>query len=263
MATTDWSGVHPQAIVDPSAKLADGVTVGPWSYIGPNVEIGEGTEIMSHVVVKGPTVIGRNNRIFQFSSIGEECQDKKYAGEPTTLVIGDDNVIRENCTIHRGTVQDQGETLIGSGNLLMAYVHVAHDCVVGDNVILANCATLAGHVTVGDWAILGGGTMVHQFCKIGPHSMSAGGSIVLKDIPAYVMASGQSAEPFGMNVEGLKRRGFSKDALLALRRAYKVVYRQGLTTEQAIENLEADFADIPEVKPLIESLRGTHRGIIR
>lgn len=263
MATTDWSGVHPQAIVDPSAKLADGVTVGPWSYIGPNVEIGEGTEIMSHVVVKGPTVIGRNNRIFQFSSIGEECQDKKYAGEPTTLVIGDDNVIRENCTIHRGTVQDQGETRIGSGNLLMAYVHVAHDCVVGDNVILANCATLAGHVTVGDWAILGGGTMVHQFCKIGPHSMSAGGSIVLKDIPAYVMASGQSAEPFGMNVEGLKRRGFSKDALLALRRAYKVVYRQGLTTEQAIENLEADFADIPEVKPLIESLRGTHRGIIR
>ncbi|SDX07453.1 acyl-ACP--UDP-N-acetylglucosamine O-acyltransferase [Marinobacter mobilis] len=263
MATTDWSGVHPQAIVDPSAKLADGVTVGPWSYIGPDVEIGEGTEIMSHVVVKGPTVIGRNNRIFQFSSIGEECQDKKYAGEPTTLVIGDDNVIRENCTIHRGTVQDQGETRIGSGNLLMAYVHVAHDCVVGDNVILANCATLAGHVTVGDWAILGGGTMVHQFCKIGPHSMSAGGSIVLKDIPAYVMASGQSAEPFGMNVEGLKRRGFSKDALLALRRAYKVIYRQGLTTEQAIETLEAEFADIPEVKPLIESLRGTHRGIIR
>lgn len=263
MATTDWSGVHPQAIVDPSAKLADGVTVGPWSYIGPGVEIGEGTEIMSHVVVKGPTVIGRNNRIFQFSSIGEECQDKKYAGEPTTLIIGDDNVIRENCTIHRGTVQDQGETRIGSGNLLMAYVHVAHDCIVGDNVILANCATLAGHVTVGDWAILGGGTMVHQFCKIGPHSMSAGGSIVLKDIPAYVMASGQSAEPFGMNVEGLKRRGFSKEALLALRRAYKVVYRQGLTAEQAIDTLEADFAEVPEVQPLIESLRGTHRGIIR
>ncbi|SFM16538.1 acyl-ACP--UDP-N-acetylglucosamine O-acyltransferase [Marinobacter zhejiangensis] len=263
MATTDWSGVHPQAIVDPSAKLADGVTVGPWSYIGPGVEIGEGTEIMSHVVVKGPTVIGRNNRIFQFSSVGEECQDKKYAGEPTTLVIGDDNVIRENCTIHRGTVQDQGETRIGSGNLLMAYVHVAHDCVVGDNTILANCATLAGHVSVGDWAILGGGTMVHQFCKIGAHSMSAGGSIVLKDIPAYVMASGQSAEPFGMNVEGLKRRGFSKEALLALRRAYKVIYRQGLTTEQAIEALEADFSDVPEVAPLIDSLRGTHRGIIR
>lgn len=263
MATRDWTGVHPQAIVDPSAKLADGVTVGPWSYIGPDVEIGEGTEILSHVVVKGPTKIGRNNRIFQFASVGEECQDKKYAGEPTTLVIGDNNVIRENCTIHRGTVQDQGETRIGSDNLLMAYVHVAHDCVVGNNTILANNATLAGHVKVGDWAILGGGTMVHQFCQIGPHSMSAGGSIVLKDIPAYVMASGQSAEPFGMNVEGLKRRGFSKEALLALRRAYKVIYRQGLTTEQAIQELETSFADVAEIKPLVDSLRGTHRGIIR
>lgn len=263
MATSDWSGIHPQAIVDPSAKLADNVTVGPWSYIGPGVEIGEGTEILSHVVVKGPTVIGRNNRIFQFSSIGEECQDKKYAGEPTTLTIGDDNVIRENCTIHRGTIQDRGETRIGSGNLLMAYVHVAHDCVVGNNTILANCATLAGHVNVGDFAILGGGTMVHQFCNIGPHSMAAGGSIVLKDIPAYVMASGQSAEPHGMNVEGLKRRGFSKEVLLSLRRAYKVIYRQGLTTEQAVEELTQAYSDVPEIQPLIESLRGAHRGIIR
>ena len=263
MATNDWSGVHPQAIVDPSAKLADNVTVGPWSYIGPGVEIGEGTEILSHVVIKGPTVIGRNNRIFQFSSIGEECQDKKYAGEPTTLVIGDDNVIRENCTIHRGTIQDRGETRIGNGNLLMSYVHVAHDCIVGNHTILANCATLAGHVSVGDHAILGGGTMVHQFCHIGPHSMAAGGSIVLKDIPAYVMASGQSAQPHGMNVEGLKRRGFAKDTLLSLRRAYKVVYRQGLTTEQAIEELERNFADVPEVLPLIDSLKGADRGIIR
>lgn len=263
MATNDWSGVHPQAIVDPSAKLADGVTVGPWSYIGPDVEIGEGTEILSHVVVKGPTRIGRNNRIFQFSSIGEECQDKKYAGEPTTLTIGDDNVIRENCTIHRGTIQDRGATRIGSGNLLMAYVHVAHDCEVGDNTILANCATLAGHVSVGDWAILGGGTMVHQFCNIGPHSMSAGGSIVLKDIPAYVMASGQSAEPFGINVEGLKRRGFSKEVMLDLRRAYKIIYRQGLTTEQAIEELDGNYGSVPEVKVLIDSLRNSSRGIIR
>src|SRR5690554_1282243 len=263
MATNDWSGVHPQAIVDPSAKLADGVTVGPWSYIGPGVEIGEGTEILSHVVVKGPTVIGKNNRIFQFSSIGEECQDKKYAGEPTTLVIGDNNVIRENCTIHRGTTQDRGETRIGSHNLLMAYVHVAHDCVVGDHAILANCATLAGHVRIGDWAILGGGTMVHQFCQIGAHSMSGGGSIVLKDIPAHVMASGQSAQPHGMNVEGLKRRGFSKDELLALRRAYKIIYRQGLTTEQALEELEKGFAGVSVVNPLIASLRGSDRGIIR
>ncbi|QSP93451.1 acyl-ACP--UDP-N-acetylglucosamine O-acyltransferase [Marinobacter salinisoli] len=263
MSTSDWSGIHPQAIVHPSAKLAEGVTVGPWSYIGPDVEIGEGTEIMSHVVVKGPTVIGRNNRIFQFSSVGEECQDKKYAGEPTTLTIGDNNVIRENCTIHRGTIQDEGRTCIGSGNLLMAYVHVAHDCMVGDNTILANCATLAGHVSVGDFAILGGGTMVHQFCNIGQHSMSAGGSIVLKDVPAYVMASGQSAQPHGLNVEGLKRRGFSKEVLLTLRRAYKVIYRQGLTTEQAVEELSKSYGDVVEVQPLIDSLRHAHRGIIR
>ena len=263
MSTRDWSGVHPQAIVDASAKLADNVSVGPWSYIGPGVEIGEGTEIMSHVVIKGPTIIGRNNRIFQFASVGEECQDKKYAGEPTRLVIGDNNIIRENCTVHRGTVQDRGETRIGNHNLLMAYVHVAHDCVLGDHTILANCTTLAGHVTLGDYAILGGGTMVHQFCHIGAHSMAAGGSIVLKDIPAYVMASGQSAQPHGMNVEGLKRRGFSKDVLVSLRRAYKVIYRQGLTTEQSIKVLEADFADIPEILPLIESLRRSERGIVR
>lgn len=263
MTTSKSSGIHPQAIVDPDARLADNVTVGPWSYIGPGVEIGEGTEIMSHVVIKGPTVIGSGNRIFQFSSIGEECQDKKYNGEPTTLVIGDNNVIRENCTVHRGTVQDRGETRIGDNNLLMAYVHVAHDCVVGNHTILANCATLAGHVTVGDYAILGGGTMVHQFCHIGMHSMSAGGSIVLKDIPAYVMASGQSARPHGMNVEGLKRRGFSKESLLTLRRAYKVIYRQGLTREQALEELQATYGDMPEVKPLIESLKIAERGIVR
>ncbi|HKK55881.1 acyl-ACP--UDP-N-acetylglucosamine O-acyltransferase [Marinobacter sp.] len=263
MTTNDWSGVHPQAIVDPSAKLADGVTVGPWSYIGPGVEIGEGTEILSHVVVKGPTVIGRNNRIFQFSSIGEECQDKKYAGEPTTLVIGDDNVIRESCTIHRGTVQDRGETVIGNGNLFMAYVHVAHDCMIGNNTILANTTTLAGHVSIGDYAILGGGTMVHQFCNIGIHSMAAGGSIVLKDIPAYVMASGQSAKPFGMNVEGLRRRGFSQGALTALRRAYKTVYRQGLALADALDELESSHSDVPEVRPFIDSLRGSDRGIIR
>lgn len=263
MATELWSGVHPQAIVDPSAKLGKGVTVGPWSFVGPDVEIGDGTEILSHVVIKGPTVIGRNNRIFQFSSVGEECQDKKYAGEPTTLVIGDNNVIRENCTIHRGTVQDRKETRIGSNNLLMAYVHVAHDCVIGDHTILANCATLAGHVSVGDWAILGGGTMVHQFCHIGAHSMSAGGSIVLKDIPAYVMASGQSASAHGLNAEGLKRRGFSREVISELRRAYKVIYRQGLTLAQAIESLEKDFSEVKEVQLMTNTLRNAHRGIVR
>ncbi|MEQ5837435.1 acyl-ACP--UDP-N-acetylglucosamine O-acyltransferase [Marinobacter sp. R17] len=263
MATQVWSGVHPQAIVDPGAKLGKDVTVGPFSYVGPDVEIGDGTEVLSHVVIKGPTVIGRNNRIFQFCSVGEECQDKKYAGEPTRLIIGDNNEIRENCTIHRGTVQDRGETVIGSNNLLMAYVHVAHDCVVGDNTILANCATLAGHVSVGDWAILGGGTMVHQFCHIGAHSMSAGGSIVLKDIPAYIMASGQSASAHGLNAEGLKRRGFSREVITELRRAYKVIYRQGHTLAQALEVLERDFSGQPELDALIESLRIAHRGIVR
>lgn len=263
MSTQAWSGVHPQAIVDPSAKLGDEVTVGPWSYIGPGVEVGAGTEILSHVVVKGPTVIGRNNRIFQFSSVGEECQDKKYAGEPTTLVIGDNNTIRENCTIHRGTIQDKGETRIGSNNLLMAYVHVAHDCQVGDHVVLANCATLAGHVSIGDHAILGGGTMVHQFCHIGAHSMSAGGTIVLGDVPAYVMASGQSASPHGINVEGLKRRGFDRETLLALRRAYKVIYRQGLTRAEAIAELEKSYGAMPALQILIDSLRKANRGIIR
>ncbi|MFC4260548.1 acyl-ACP--UDP-N-acetylglucosamine O-acyltransferase [Marinobacter lacisalsi] len=263
MTDKNWTGVHPQAIVDPSARLADGVTVGPWSYIGPEVEIGEGTEVLSHVVVKGPTVIGRNNRIFQFASVGEACQDKKYAGEPTTLVIGDNNVIRENCTIHRGTIQDRGETRIGNDNLLMAYVHVAHDCVIGNDTILANCATLAGHVHIGDYAILGGGTMVHQFCNIGAHSMSGGGSIVLKDIPAYVMASGQSASPHGINVEGLRRRGFAKDVLTELRRAYKVIYRQGLTTSQALAELQKTWPELAEMQPLIESLRIAERGIVR
>lgn len=256
-------GIHPQAIVEPGAKLGANVRIGPWSYIGAAVEIGDDSEIMSHVVIKGPTRIGRNNRIFQFSSIGEECQDKKYAGEPTTLVIGDNNVFRENCTVHRGTVQDRGETLIGSGNLLMAYVHVAHDCIIGNNTVLANTATLAGHVEVGDWAVLGGGTMVHQFCNIGPHSMSAGGSIVLKDIPAYIMASGQSASAHGLNAEGLKRRGFSPDLIAILRRAYRILYRKGLTLRQAIDAIRDEFGDYKEVQILLHTLERAQRGIVR
>lgn len=182
--------IHPQAIVDPSARLAEDVEVGPWTLIGPEVEIGAGSRIASHVVIKGPTRIGVGNRIFQFATVGEECQDKKYRGEPTRLEIGDHNVIREGVTLHRGTVQDAGVTRLGSHNLLMAYVHVAHDCVVGDHVIMANNAALAGHVHVGDHAVLGGFTAVHQFCRIGPHAMCGAGSVVLKDVPAYVMASG-------------------------------------------------------------------------
>lgn len=267
--------IHPSAKVDPSAKIhplavieenviiSAGVEIGPWTLIGKDVEIGENTSILSHVVIKGPARIGKENKIFQFSSIGEECQDKKYAGEPTRLEIGDRNVIRENCTIHRGTVQDKGLTKIGSDNLLMAYVHVAHDCLVGDHCILANSATLAGHVHVGDHVILGGGTMVHQFCKIGAHSMSAGGSIVLRDIPAYVMASGQSASAHGLNTEGLKRRGFTPEDILELKRAYKVVYRQGLTLKDALHELHKVAEKVPVVKVFVTSIQQSERGIIR
>jgi len=255
--------IHPQAIVDPSAKLGTNVEIGPWSYIGPDVEIGDDSKIMSHVVVKGPTIIGKNNTVFQFASVGEACQDKKYAGEPTRLEIGDNNVIREGCTIHRGTIQDKHLTSIGSGNLFMAYVHVAHDCVIGNDAIFANNTTLAGHVHVADNVVLGGGTMVHQFCRIGVHSMSAGGSIVLRDIPAYVMASGQSASAFGLNTEGLKRRGFSPETIMELKRAYKAVYRQGLNTADALEQLQPIANEIPEVAVFVDSIRQSERGIIR
>jgi len=255
--------IHPQAIIDPSAKLGENVEIGPWTLIGPDVEIGDGTKIMSHVVIKGPTKIGKNNQIFQFSSVGEDCQDKKFAGEPTRLEIGDNNIIRESCTIHRGTTQDQGVTKIGNGNLFMAYVHVAHDCVIGNDSIFANGTTLAGHVHIADNVILGGGTMVHQFCKIGLHSMSAGGSIVLRDIPAYVMASGQSASAHGLNTEGLKRKGFSSELILTLKRAYKVVYRKGLKLSEALEELSDIASETPEVAIFTDSIKNSNRGIIR
>ncbi|KZY59522.1 acyl-[acyl-carrier-protein]--UDP-N-acetylglucosamine O-acyltransferase, partial [Oleiphilus sp. HI0065] len=190
--------IHPTAIVDPKAQLGSDVSVGAYTVIGPNVVIGDGCDIRSHVVINGPTTIGKNNTIYQFASVGEECQDKKYAGEDTRLTMGDNNIVREGCTIHRGTVQDEGLTSIGSDNLFMAYVHIAHDCRIGSHCIFANTATVAGHVYVDDFVILGGGTMVHQFCKVGAHAMSAGGSIVLRDIPAFVMASGQSASAYGL-----------------------------------------------------------------
>jgi UDP-N-acetylglucosamine acyltransferase len=227
------------------------------------VEIGAGSRIASHVVIKGPTRIGEGNQIFQFATIGEDCQDKKYAGEPTRLEIGDYNVFREGCTVHRGTVQDEGITRIGSHNLLMAYAHVAHDCVMGDNIILANSAALAGHVRVGDHAILGGFTAVHQFCRIGAHVMCGAGTVVLKDIPAYVMASGNSAKPHGINLEGLRRRGFDAEALATLRRSYKAIYRKGLTLDQALQELKAMAEQQPAVQLLIDSLEASTRGIIR
>lgn len=255
--------IDSRAIIHPSAKLADDVSVGPWTEIGADVEIGAGTVINSHVVIKGPTRIGCNNKIYQFASVGEECQDKKYNGEPTELVIGDNNIIREGCTVHRGTVQDNSITVIGSDNLFMANVHVAHDCVVGDHNIFANNCALAGHVHIGDHIILGGFTAVHQFCRIGSHSMCGAGTVVLKDIPAFVMSNGNTAKPHGINSEGLRRRGYSAEAIQNIRRAYKVIYRNGLKVDEAVEQLQQMTSATPEVELLIQSLKASTRGIIR
>ncbi len=255
--------IHNQAIVDPRARIADDVEIGPWTIIGPDVEIASGTRIASHVVVQGPTRIGRNNRIFQFASVGEECQDKKYRGEPTRLEIGDNNIIREGCTLHRGTTQDQGLTRIGNDNLLMAYVHVAHDCIVGSHTVLANNATLAGHVRVGDHTILGGFTAVHQFCVIGAHVMCGAGSVVLQDIPAFVLANGNTAKPHGINSEGLRRRGFSSQAISSIKKAYRAIYRQSLKLDEALAVIQGLQNDCPELAPLTDSLRDSNRGIIR
>ena len=255
--------IDSRAIIDPSAKLADDVKVGPWCIVGPNVEIGSGTELTSHVVVKGPTKIGRNNKIYQFSTVGDDTPDLKYKDEPTRLVIGDNNVIREGVTIHRGTVQDRAETTIGNDNLIMAYVHIGHDSVVGNNCILVNNAALAGHVNVGDWAIISGYTLVHQFCNIGEHSFSGMGTAIGKDVPAYVTVMGSPAAAKGINTEGLKRRGYSSEAISAIRKAYKVIYRRGLTTEEALLELEEMQSECPELGLLIDSIRSSTRGIVR
>ena len=255
--------IHPQAIVDPAAKLADDVKVGPWTTIGPDVEIGPGTEVASHVVVKGPTKIGANNKIYQFSSVGEDTPDLKYQGEPTRLVMGDNNVVREGVTIHRGTAQDRFETTIGSNNLFMAYAHIGHDSVIGDHTIFVNNASVSGHVYVGDWAILAGYTLVHQFCHIGAHSFLGFGSHVSKDVPAYITAQGQPAEPKTINSEGLRRRGFSNEAINAIRRAYKIIYRQGNSLEDALVKLREMEAETPELKVLLHSIDSSTRGIIR
>jgi UDP-N-acetylglucosamine acyltransferase len=255
--------IDSRAVIHPSARLASGVSVGPFSVIGADVEIGAGTWVGPHVVINGPTRIGRDNKIFQFASVGEAPQDKKYAGEPTQLTIGDRNVIREFVTISRGTVQDVGVTRIGNDNWIMAYVHIAHDCQVGDQVIFSNSASLAGHVHVQDHAILGGFTLVHQFCQIGAHCFTAMNSVISMDVPPYMMVSGHMAKPHGLNVEGLKRRGFSAETLQALRRAYKVIYRSKLTLVQAIEQLKTSAAATPEVALLVEFLEKSTRGIVR
>jgi UDP-N-acetylglucosamine acyltransferase len=234
--------IHPTAVVDPAAELAEDVSIGPFAIVGPHVSVGAGTTIGPHAVLEGPTTIGRHNRIHAHAVIGGAPQDKKYRGEPTRLEIGDGNTFREFVTVNRGTVQDAGVTRIGSDNWVMAYVHVAHDCSVGDHVILANTTNLAGHVHIGDWVILGGYTGVHQFCKIGAHAMTGVGSVVLHDIPPFVMASGNTASAHGLNAEGLRRRGFDAATLTVLRRAYRTLYRSELTLQQAREQLAADLA---------------------
>ena len=255
--------IHETALIDANARIAEDVEIGPYSVIGADVEIGKGTQIGPHVVIKGPTIIGEDNKILQFSSIGEDPQDKKYAGEPTTLIIGDRNLIRESCTINRGTVQGGGETRIGSDNWIMAYVHVAHDCIIGNHTIFANGTTFAGHVTVEDYVILGGFTMVHQFVVLGKHCFTAINSIVLKDIPPFVMSSGQPAVPHGLNTEGLKRRGISAETIKTIKQAYKVLYKSNKLYAEARDDIRAMSKGNAELELFSQFLDNSQRGIIR
>ena len=257
------TGIHPTAQIDPSAKLAAGVEVGAFSIVGPQVVLGPGTVVGPHVVITGRTTIGARNRIFQFASIGEIPQDMKYGGEPTTTVIGDDNVIREYVSIHAGTVQDRGTTTIGNSNLLLAYVHVAHDCAIGNHAVFSNNAQLAGHVTVGDWVVFGGFTGVHQFVRIGAHAMIAGAAVVLQDVPPYVTVAGNPSTPRGTNNEGLRRRGFTAEDILVVRRAYKTLYREGRSLEEAKVELAAAAAAAPVLRPFVDFLAASKRGIVR
>jgi UDP-N-acetylglucosamine acyltransferase len=253
--------IHPTALVDPQAELAADVEVGPFAVIGPGVRAGAGTRIGPHAVVTGCTVIGARNRIFQFASVGEVPQDRKYGGEATRTVLGDDNVVREFASIHAGTAQDRGETTIGDGNLFLAYTHVAHDCVIGNHTTFSNNAQLAGHVQVGDYATLGGFAGVHQFCRVGAHAMIAAGAIVLQDVPPFVTAAGHPAKPAGTNNEGMRRRGFSADDIATVRRAYRTLYREGLSLEAARAALAAEAA--PVTAPLRAFLEVSGRGIVR
>jgi len=257
------AGVHPSAIVDPGARLGRGVTVGPYSVIGPKVEIGEGTWVGAHVVLDGRLRIGRDNKIFHFASLGAPPQDKKYAGEDTAVEIGDGNTIREYVTINRGTALDAGVTRVGSDNWIMAYVHFAHDCQIGNHTIFANACQLAGHVTVGDWAIFGATTLVHQFVHIGAHAFTGMGTYLPQDLPPFVTAAGNMARPYGINSEGLKRRGFSPEAIAGLKRAYRTLYRSGLGLEEARLQLSEQVSSCPQVRDILEFLARSKRGIIR
>ncbi|MHB1512595.1 MAG: acyl-ACP--UDP-N-acetylglucosamine O-acyltransferase [Acidiferrobacter sp.] len=255
--------IHPHALVDPRAEIGADVEIGPFTIIGPEVVIGAGTSIGSHTVIKGPTRIGRDNKIFQFSSIGEVPQDLKYHGERTTLEIGDRNVFREFCTINRGTGGGGGITEIGHDNLFMAYVHIAHDCRIGNHTVFANCASLAGHVLVGDYAVLGGFTGIHQFCRVGEHCMTGAATVAVQDIPPYVLAAGNSARPYGINVTGLKRRGFTAEGINMLKRAYKTIYKSGLRLDEAIGKIDDMVPEYGELDVLARFLKVEGRGIIR
>lgn len=255
--------IHEQAIVDPGASIADDVEIGAFCIIGPDVVIGSATRVGPHTIIRGPTTIGRENAVFSFSSIGEAPQDMKYAGEPTRLEIGDRNTIREYVTLNRGTEEGGGVTRIGNDNLFMAYAHVAHDCVVGDHAIFANAASLAGHVDVGDWAILGGFTSVHQFCRIGAHSFSGLGTVVTRDVPPFVTVAGNHARPYGLNKNGLRRRGFTPEALRALSRTYRLLIKARAPAADARAEAEALAEQHPEVRQLLDFIDSGQRGVVR
>jgi len=257
------SAIHPTAIVDASARVAEDATIGPYSIVGPDVTIGAGCVLGPHVVIGARTRLGKRNRIFQFASIGEIAQDRKYGGEATTTTIGDDNTFREYATVHAGTAQDRGDTAIGNANLFLAYTHVAHDCVVGSHTTFSNNAQIAGHVRIDDWAVLGAFAGVHQFCRIGAHAMLAAFAVVLQDVPPYVTVQGYPAKPHGTNNEGLRRRGFKPDDILSVRRAYKTLYREGLSLDEARARLAGEAASAPALVPLATFLAESGRGIVR
>jgi len=255
--------IDARAVISPQAEIAAGVEVGPFSIIGPNVSIGAGTWIGPHAVINGPTRIGADNKIFQFASLGDAPQDKKYKGEPTPLEIGDRNVSRECVTVNRGTTHGDGVTRIGDDNLLMAYSHVAHDCRLGDQIVMANCATLGGHVEIGDWVTMGGLSAVHQYTKVGAHSFIAHNAMVTRDVPPYVLAVGRPAVPHSVNSVGLQRRGFTPEQILNIRRAYRLLYRSGLKLKTALEELEKAAATQAEIRPFVEFIKRSERSIVR
>jgi UDP-N-acetylglucosamine acyltransferase len=255
--------IHPSALIDPKARVGKDVSIGAFCVIGADVEIGDGTRIGPHVVIDGPTRIGRENVIHAFAALGGDPQDKKFHGEKSELVIGDRNTIREFCTFNRGTADDAGVTRIGDDNWIMAYVHIAHDCIVGNKIIFANASSLAGHVTVEDYVILGGFTLVHQFCKIGAHAFTSMGSVINRDVPPYVTVAGIYAEPHGINSEGLKRRGFSKDRILSIKRAYRTIYKSGLPLAEARVQLAEAAKDAPDVRVMLDFIDRSERSLVR